>query len=261
MIIDLPRVYEAGPDRPKVGTPEHPMRIATRRAAFESDYWTAAEAAKIAQLFDVLAPVWDSRLGPDEYRPLADALDRGGPFGHRCLEVGAGTGKGTEILVEKFAEVIALDISAGMLANFHDVDAHLVQADGAHLPFADRSIDVIVLVNAFLFPSEVDRVLTAEGALIWVNSLGEDTPIHLPVADVVAALPGDWLACASDAGWGSWAVARRVWTHVGNDEVLWSPLLFSTTPILLGHPFSGGIVRLDDVRDDGANDEGGPTNA
>ena len=64
-------------------------------------------------------------------------------------------------------------------------------------------------MNAFLFPHEYDRVLKADGAILWINSLAEDTPIHLPVPDVVQALPGAWTAVTSEAGWGLWAVLRR----------------------------------------------------
>jgi ubiquinone/menaquinone biosynthesis C-methylase UbiE len=209
MITWLPRVMDQVPDRPKVGSAAHPMRIVTRRAAFERHFWNSAEAAQVAAFFDELAPVWDTRSGVGELNPLHDALARGGPFGPRCLEIGAGTGNGTAVLAATFPQVIALDVSAGMLANFHDVPADLVLADGGYLPFADQSMDTVVLVNAFLFPAELDRVLSPGGAIVWVNSLAEDTPIHLPAEDVVAAMPGTWSAVASEAGWGSWAVIRR----------------------------------------------------
>ena len=209
MITTLPRVIASPPGRPAVGGPTHPMRITTRRAAFEPDYWNADVASGVAKFFDELAPVWDERSGVGEMAPLVDALTRGGTFGPRCLEVGAGTGAGTSVLVERFEQVIALDIAGEMLNNFHDVKADLVLADGAALPFAPVSMDAIVLVNAFLFPAELDRVLAPKGAIVWMNSLAEYTPIHLPVEDVVAALPGMWSATTAEAGWGEWAVGRR----------------------------------------------------
>ena len=69
--------------------------------------------------------------------------------------------------------------------------AHRVQADGARLPLRDSSAVAIVLVNAFLFPEEVERTLSPGGALVWVNTSGEETPIYLSVDDVVAQLPGE----------------------------------------------------------------------
>ena len=88
--------------------------------------------------------------------------------------------------------------------------AHRVQADGASLPVGDSSAAAIVLINAFLFPAEVERALAPDGTLVWVNSSGEQTPIYLSVDDLVARLPGEWTGAASRAGEGHWCVLRRV---------------------------------------------------
>ena len=61
----------------------------------------------------------------------------------------------------------------------------------------------------FLFPAEVDRVLAPEGVVVWVNSRGSETPIHLTADEVDRALPGHWDGVASRAGWGTWSVHRR----------------------------------------------------
>jgi hypothetical protein len=86
---------------------------------------------------------------------------------------------------------------------------HRMLADGAELPLVDGRASAVVLVNCFLFPAEVDRVLGPDGVVVWVNSSGGSTPIHLPADDVLAALPGAWHGAESEAGWGSWAVLRR----------------------------------------------------
>jgi hypothetical protein len=57
-------------------------------------------------------------------------------------------------------------------------------------------------VNALLFPAEVDRVLAPEGSVVWVNSSGDQTPIHLRSEEVAAVLPGEWRGVASRAGQG-----------------------------------------------------------
>lgn len=209
-LTTLPRVVPAPADRPKVGAPSHPMRVVTREVAFDPGSWTSERAREVAGYFDALAPGWDERFHAAETQvPLRDALARGGSFAGRCVEIGAGTGRATSALVEVFAHVVALDIADEMLRRFAEPRASVVLGDASCLPFAPRCADAVVLVNAFLFPSEVDRVLASDGVLIWVNTLAEDTPIHLPADDVVAALPGSWHAVTSDAGWGSWAVVRR----------------------------------------------------
>ena len=84
-----------------------------------------------------------------------------------------------------------------------------MQGDGSRLPLADRSIDALILVNMFLFPAEVDRVLAATGVVVWVNSRGPETPIHLTADEVDQALPGRWDGVSSSAGWGTWSVHWR----------------------------------------------------
>jgi ubiquinone/menaquinone biosynthesis C-methylase UbiE len=82
-------------------------------------------------------------------------------------------------------------------------------ADAGVLPVADASVDALVLINAFLFPSEVDRVLRPGGSLLWVNSSGPQTPIHLTTDEVVDALPFAVAGFESGAGAGTWAALQR----------------------------------------------------
>ena len=53
-------------------------------------------------------------------------------------------------------------------------------------------------------------VLGADGVLLWVSTNGDQTPIYLPPADVLSALPGRWEGVTAEAGWGTWLTARRV---------------------------------------------------
>ena len=208
MLRHLERVVAAEPGRPPLAGEHHPMRAVTRKVAFDDGAWTAERAGKVAALFDGLAPGWEG--GPAVRREaVADALARGGPFpGGPCLEVGSGTGMATTLLAARLAPVVCVDLSAGMLALARPHPPR-VRADAAALPFPTAAAGVVVLVNMLLFPAEVDRVLAPPGAVVWVNTLGDATPIHLPAEDVAAALPGDWDGVAAEAGWGTWAVLRR----------------------------------------------------
>ena len=69
--------------------------------------------------------------------------------------------------------------------------------------------DAVVLINCFLFPAEVARILAPDGVVLWVNSSGAETPIHLAPDEVVAALPGRWEGVRSGAGIGIWCALRR----------------------------------------------------
>ncbi|HZQ28589.1 MAG TPA: class I SAM-dependent methyltransferase [Acidimicrobiales bacterium] len=187
------------------------MRAVTRQIAFEPTGWTAKRRTKVADLFDSLAPTWHEREAIGRPDPLQDALDRGGPFARgSCLELGSGVGLMTPTLVGRFGDraLIAVDLAPEMLTRAPATTPRVL-ADSAQLPFPDRTIATIALVNMFLFPAEVDRLLRADGALIWVSTVGDATPIYLPPDDVLTAMPGAWQGVAADAGWGSWVVLRR----------------------------------------------------
>ena len=188
---------------------DHPMRRVTRQVAFEPDGWTDERARKVRDLFDGLAPEWSSRHRDDRMVPLVDALERGGVSASSCLELGSGTGPGTRLLSQHFSRVFAFDLSPEMLRRLDPAWADRIRADGCHLPLRDGSAEVLVLMNMLLFPAEVDRILATDGALVWVNSRGAQTPIHLCAEDVARALPGSWAGCAAQAGQGSWCVLRR----------------------------------------------------
>jgi SAM-dependent methyltransferase len=210
MIRNLPRII-AGSDREPQDRREHPMRLVTEGVARDSQTWTPERAGDVRRYFDGLAGEWNQRFvdAPLRTAPVEDALARGNVerFG-RCLDLGSGTGLEAPLLAAAFASVIAVDLSFGMLADAPSVPPR-VQADGARLPFADDTFDAVVLVNAFLFGAEMARVLGPGGTIVWVSSVGADTPIYLAPAEVVAALGGEWDGVESEAGDGTWFTARR----------------------------------------------------
>jgi ubiquinone/menaquinone biosynthesis C-methylase UbiE len=193
------------------------MRKVTRQVAFEPDGWTPERAAKVAQLFDALAPEWHQRSNRERRAPLRDALARAGIETAQatadgpafCLEIGSGTGSSSDDLARHFEHVVALDLSLEMLQRAPTEPGLRVNADAARLPFAAASVGCVVLVNALLFPDEIARVLAPGGSLLWVNSLGDRTPIHLSSEDVAKALPGDWHGVAAEAAWGTWCALRQ----------------------------------------------------
>ena len=185
------------------------MRRVTLQVAFEPDGWTRDRATKVAQLFDGLAAGWHERMAQARTTAVGDALDRGGPFPEgRALELGSGVGLFTPTLGHVFRDLVAADLSWEMLRRA-PADAPRVQADAVRLPFPDGAFAAVVLINMFLFPREVDRLLDRTGVLMWVNTHGEATPIHLTADEVERALPGPWAGVHADAGWGTWAVFRR----------------------------------------------------
>ncbi len=212
MITELPDAAGVTEPDPFAG-PDHPIRKVTRQVAFDgSAAWTGERAGKMSELFDGMAAEWSERhVDPVKAAPVADALDRGGVDGlRRWLEVGSGTGAGAMVLEGRVPSLTCCDLAREMLRFAPPELAPRVQADASMLPFADAGFDAVLMINMLLFPNEVDRMLAPGGKLVWVNTLGDQTPIHLPAADVAAALPGDWAGVTARAGAGFWAVLERV---------------------------------------------------
>ncbi len=204
----LPDHPSTRPPEPFAG-PDHPMRQLTRAMAF-GESWTAGHSDRVQQVFDGMASGWsEQHVSPEKAATVGDALDRGDvPLDGSWLEIGSGTGAGARVLAGRVGSLVCTDLAAEMLLHAPDL-APKVRADASMLPFADDSVDAVLLVNMILFPQEIDRILRDEGVVVWVNTLGDQTPIHLPPADVLAALPGTWTGTTATAGTGFWLTTRR----------------------------------------------------
>lgn len=215
MITELPGTIEPAAGDPPPGLAgDHPMRAVTRAVAFDPDGWTETRRRQVTELFDELADDWSSRDIPGREAPVLDALDRGvaaAPAAVRrvAVDIGAGDGIHTRHLAPHFPTLLSVDLSFEMIRRAPETGALRLNGDASRLPLADASVDVLVLANAFLFPAEVERVLAPAGLVLWVNSRGTGTPIHLLATEVDEALGGDWDGVASTAGWGTWSVHWR----------------------------------------------------
>ena len=188
---------------------DHPMRTVTREVGAGSG-WSPERAAFVAGVFDELSEGWHTDHSSGlRLAPLEDALDRGGVGRGRLVEIGCGTGAATERIAALRPVATAVDLSPRMLGHADRSAAPFVRADAEALPFAAGSVDVIVLVNMFLFSQEYARILAPDGQLVWISTMGDETPIYLPPQEVIDLLPGDWTATGSCAGTGLWLVARR----------------------------------------------------
>jgi SAM-dependent methyltransferase len=190
------------------------MRVMTRRiAGLEPGGWDSDSERFVTDTFDSLAAEWHTRTSPETTAVVEDALERGldrlAERNRLAIEVGSGIGTYSPLLTPRFERVVSFDLSWEMLrrAGGHSLR---VQADGGRLPLRDGAADAVVLVNAFLFPAEVERVLRSGGVLLWVNSSGDQTPIHLTTEEVETALGFPVAGYESRAGAGTWAALRRV---------------------------------------------------
>jgi len=189
------------------------MRVMTRRiAGLEPGEWDGAASRLVTELFDELAPDWHTRTSPQGTQVVGDSIERGllpmlsEP--QLCLEVGSGIGTYSGLLAAAVGTVVSVELSWEMISRAGS-GSHRVLADGARLPMSDDSADAMVLINAFLFPDEVDRVLREHGVVLWVNSSGAHTPIHLTTDEVAGALPFPVSGVEGRAGAGTWCALRR----------------------------------------------------
>ena len=124
----------------------------------------------------------------------------------RVLDLGAGTGLLTGVLLAAGHEVVAVDPSAEMLAQLRarhpDVPAHVGGAE--EIPLSDRSVDAVVAGQAAHWfdpvpaSAELRRVLRPGGVvgLVW-NTRDETVPC---VAALGAALAGEARGHEGDQG-------------------------------------------------------------
>src|SRR3954454_22702670 len=111
------------------------------------DWWDAAAPAYLAEHGADLGDV-DFLWCPEGLRE-ADAHLLGDVSGRRVLEVGCGSAPCSRWLRAAGADVVGLDLSAGMLARAAelnrstDVDVPLLQAEAGALPLTTGSVDVV----------------------------------------------------------------------------------------------------------------------
>ena len=208
MLRQLDAHPEATDPEPFAG-PDHPIRQLTRAIAFGKE-WKPEHAERMSTLFNELAPDWSAdHVDATKAAPVRDGLERGAlPLTGDWLECGSGTGAGARVLEGRVGSIVCTDLSSGMLSEAPDIAPRL-QSDASALPFPHDAFDAVLLINMLLFPTEIDRVLRPGGSVLWVNTLGDQTPIHLPAADVLEALPGRWEGTTAYAGTGFWLAAKR----------------------------------------------------
>lgn len=122
-------------------------------------------------LFHWIAPIYDRIFRFSDPSQLLALLE---PEPHHCLlDVGGGTGRVSDALVEHVAQACVLDVSWGMLLEAQA--KRLCVSCGAveRLPFPDQTFDRILVVDAFhhfrhwpLAAAEMLRVLQPGGRIV-----------------------------------------------------------------------------------------------
>ncbi len=130
------------------------------------------------------------------YRRLAVALIQAAPeslAGNRVLDLGAGTGVASDVLVDAGARPIGVDLAVAMLRHERSRRPPGVAADARALPFRDGSVDAVVAAFSLnhvpdpaLALAECQRV-TRSGGLVLASTFPNDAE-HPAKAMVEAVL-------------------------------------------------------------------------
>ncbi|XP_043988381.1 putative methyltransferase DDB_G0268948 [Gambusia affinis] len=128
------------------------------------------------------ASYWKYRISPSDHliQQVLDFLEkhRGRPFG-LAVDVGCGSGQGTQILSKHFASIVGTDVSPAQLEvalqQAKEPNITYRQCLAEELPFADSSADLVTAMSAFhwfdrpRFLQEAHRVLKPQGCLALLN--------------------------------------------------------------------------------------------
>jgi SAM-dependent methyltransferase len=139
-----------------------------------------------ARSFDLAAKQYE-RTRPDYPAAVLEGLPV--PAGATVLDLGAGTGKLTRVLVRRYSRVIAVEPLDGMRAILENVvpQAECLAGRAEEIPLPDASVDAVFAAQAFHWfatdeaLTEIARVLRRDGVfcLVW-NGPDESRPWPLP---------------------------------------------------------------------------------
>lgn len=177
--------------------------------------------------------------------------------GMTVLDIAAGTGTSSRPLVDKGAEVTALDFSAGMLdqGRRQHKDIKFVQGDALKLPFSENTFDVTTLsfglrntANSNTALREALRVTKVGGRIVvaefshpvnkifrraYLNYLMKALPI---IAKRISKNPAAYIYLSeSIRAWPDQAGLALIMSECGWKSVAWQDLTFGIVAVHIGY--------------------------
>ena len=178
-------------------------------------------------------------------------------IGMTVLDIAAGTGSSSRPLVDKGAEVTALDFSAGMLdqGRKQHKDIKFVQGDALKLPFSENAFDVTTIsfglrntANSNIALREALRVTKVGGKIVvaefshpvnkifrraYLNYLMKALPI---IAKRISKNPAAYIYLSeSIRAWPDQAGLALIMSECGWKSVAWQDLTFGIVAVHIGY--------------------------
>jgi len=178
-------------------------------------------------------------------------------IGMTVLDIAAGTGSSSRPLVDKGAEVTALDFSAGMLdqGRKQHKDIKFVQGDALKLPFSENTFDVTTITfglrntaNSNIALREALRVTKVGGKIVvaefshpvnkifrraYLNYLMKALPI---IAKRISKNPAAYIYLSeSIRAWPDQAGLALIMSECGWKSVAWQDLTFGIVAVHIGY--------------------------
>jgi demethylmenaquinone methyltransferase/2-methoxy-6-polyprenyl-1,4-benzoquinol methylase len=178
-------------------------------------------------------------------------------IGMTVLDIAAGTGSSSRPLVDKGAEVTALDFSAGMLdqGRKQHKDIKFVQGDALKLPFSENTFDVTTIsfglrntANSNIALREALRVTKVGGKIVvaefshpankifrraYLNYLMKALPI---IAKRISKNPAAYIYLSeSIRAWPDQAGLALIMSECGWKSVAWQDLTFGIVAVHIGY--------------------------
>ena len=177
--------------------------------------------------------------------------------GMKILDIAAGTGSSSRPLVDKGAEVTALDFSHGMIeqGSKQNKNINFVQGDALKLPFEDNSFDVTTisfglrntsntekaLKEALRVTKDGGRIVVAEFShpvnpvfkKIYLNYLMKALPV---IVKKISKNPDAYIYLAeSIRAWPDQAELASIMRDSGFKSVAWQDLTFGIVAVHIGY--------------------------
>ena len=216
----------------------------------------------VSKMFDDVAHRYDFlndllSLGRTKaWRRVATSIIAPKP-GMKILDIAAGTGSSSRPLVDKGAEVTALDFSHGMIeqGRKQNKNINFVQGDALKLPFEDNSFDVTTisfglrntsntekaLKEALRVTKDGGRIVVAEFShpvnpvfkKIYLNYLMKALPV---IVKKISKNPDAYIYLAeSIRAWPDQAELASIMRDSGFKSVAWQDLTFGIVAVHIGY--------------------------